>query len=120
MAGITSTCSLPVNDYRQGQIYVGNGEMVAGSQYRQYECIISGRIADFEAHVTDPNSDFNVVKGEDQEWIEVVVRSNSEGVFDLILVIEYQLGRRPVTTTLNPLKPVAFFRGPPPQRAPQM
>lgn len=107
-------------NYRQGEIYVGNGEMVAGSQYRQYECILSGRVDVFEATVSDPNSDFNVVKAHDQETLEIVVRSTTAGVFDLIPVIEYQLGRRKISVELNPLKPIAFFQGPPPQGAPQM
>ena len=53
------------------------------SQYRQYECTIEGRTGDFEAHVTDAAADFNVVKGNDQESLEIVVRGTSEGLFDI-------------------------------------
>ncbi len=106
---------IQVSSYRQGKIYVGNGEMVAGSQYRQYECAVEGRTGDFDAHVTDPNANFNVVKANDQESIEIVVRGKSEGVFDMTPVIEYQLGRRSVTAKLNALKPVVFFKGLPPK-----
>ena len=108
-----------VEEYRADRFYLGRGEMVAGGSNEHYDCEVAETASEYPANRTGPKADFLRIAPGGSEAIEVWVTSQVQGVYRLVPVVRYRIGRRSYEKEIDVASDyrVIFFSKAPPSQS---